>query len=315
MARSEPHGPAGLAADDQDPGAHVPGRAALELQATPRPADPVAAPDPTDRLASPRGQNRLRPLAAAVGNPQLSLANGLAGADTIHARDSGPDTIDCGAQIDVAITDATETAVTACETVDDPSVIAAPAITGSNPPSGSNANSPQISGTAAAGSNVSLFTAADCSGAPLVTGAAAGFASPGLTISVADNSTTTVYARASSALDSDGPSACSPGFTYAESTPAGGGDTTAPETTIAKPIKRTTDRTPKFSFTSSEAGSRFECRVDKAAFAACASPFTTKKLKRGKHTFEVRAIDAAGNADQSPAKDAFKVKKKRKRKP
>ena len=32
-----------------------------------------------------------------------------------------------------------------------------------------------------------------------------------------------------------------------------------------------------------------------------------KRLKKGKHKFQVRAIDAAGNVDPSPAKDKFKV--------
>ena len=39
-----------------------------------------------------------------------------------------------------------------------------------------------------------------------------------------------------------------------------------------------------------------------------------KKLKKGKHTFLVRATDAAGNTDATPAEDAFTVKKKKKKK-
>ena len=45
----------------------------------------------------------------------------------------------------------------------------------------------------------------------------------------------------------------------------------------------------------------------------CSSPFTVQRLGFGEHTFSVRAIDAAGNADGSPASDVFKVVKKRKR--
>jgi hypothetical protein len=37
-------------------------------------------------------------------------------------------------------------------------------------------------------------------------------------------------------------------------------------------------------------------------------------VKKGKHTFEVRARDAAGNVDQSPASRSFKVKKKKRKK-
>jgi hypothetical protein len=50
-----------------------------------------------------------------------------------------------------------------------------------------------------------------------------------------------------------------------------------------------------FSFTSAGA-SRFECHVDGAAFAACASGASFGPFADGLHTFFVRALDAAGNA-------------------
>jgi DNA-binding beta-propeller fold protein YncE len=97
--------------------------------------------------------------------------------------------------------------------------------------------------------------------------------------------------------------------------PSGGGgvvDTTAPETTIDKgPKKKSRKTKASFSFSSSEPGSTFECKLDKKAFAPCSSPTKLKKLKRRKHKFQVRAIDAAGNADASPAQRKFKVLKKR----
>ena len=40
---------------------------------------------------------------------------------------------------------------------------------------------------------------------------------------------------------------------------------------------------------------------------------TLDKLKYGDHTFYVRATDAAGNTDQTPAQDKFTVKKKKKK--
>jgi uncharacterized delta-60 repeat protein len=64
----------------------------------------------------------------------------------------------------------------------------------------------------------------------------------------------------------------------------------------------------KFVFASSEAGSTFECSLDKAAFALCTSPYQAK-LKIGKHTFRVAAADPAGNRDPSPAAFAVKVTK------
>jgi hypothetical protein len=49
-----------------------------------------------------------------------------------------------------------------------------------------------------------------------------------------------------------------------------------------------------FSFTA-EAGASFECRLDAGTWAACTSPKTYGALADGSHTFDVRALDAAGN--------------------
>jgi hypothetical protein len=88
----------------------------------------------------------------------------------------------------------------------------------------------------------------------------------------------------------------------------GGGDTTAPDTTITKgPDKKTEKTKAKLKFTSSEAGSTFECSIDKGEFKSCSSPTTFKRLSPGKHKFQVRAIDAAGNVDKTPAKLKWKV--------
>jgi Tol biopolymer transport system component len=45
----------------------------------------------------------------------------------------------------------------------------------------------------------------------------------------------------------------------------------------------------------------FECRLDAAAFAPCASPVSYAGLAVGNHTFQVRAIDGAGAIDDTPA--------------
>jgi hypothetical protein len=84
-------------------------------------------------------------------------------------------------------------------------------------------------------------------------------------------------------------------------------DLTAPNTTLTPISTPTNDTTPTFSFSSDEAGSTFECRVDTTAFAACTSAFTTAALTQGPHTFEVRATDPAGNVDATPATQAFVV--------
>ena len=85
-------------------------------------------------------------------------------------------------------------------------------------------------------------------------------------------------------------------------------DTTPPNTEITGgPDGQTNDSTPTFSLSSSESGSTFECSVDGGAFAACGSPHTTAPLGDGGHTLRVRATDAAGNVDASPAERAFTV--------
>jgi len=87
-------------------------------------------------------------------------------------------------------------------------------------------------------------------------------------------------------------------------------DTTPPQTTIdAGPADGATveTATPQFAFSASEAGSTFDCRVDGGSFAACTSPLTTAVLADGSHSFAVRAVDVAGNADASPAARSFTV--------
>jgi hypothetical protein len=90
-----------------------------------------------------------------------------------------------------------------------------------------------------------------------------------------------------------------------------GCDTTPPETTINKhPKKRSTKRAARFTFSASERGSSFECKLDGGSFEPCDSPFR-KRVKPGKHRFAVVAIDRAGNRDPSPAKAAFRRVRKR----
>jgi hypothetical protein len=84
-------------------------------------------------------------------------------------------------------------------------------------------------------------------------------------------------------------------------------DTTAPETSISSaPAARVRSRVAVLAF-ASEAGATFRCSLDGAAAAACSSPATYPGLKDGRHTFTVFAVDAAGNADASPASRAWAV--------
>jgi hypothetical protein len=78
-------------------------------------------------------------------------------------------------------------------------------------------------------------------------------------------------------------------------------DTQPPETAIGKhPSKTTRSRKAKFTFSSSEPGASFRCKLDNKAVKACRSPFATN-VKPGKHKLAVQAVDPAGNVDPTPA--------------
>src|SRR5215211_3394502 len=140
-----------------------------------------------------------------IGGPSKDDFSGLAGADTLDARDGGPDTLDCGDDVDTALIDsaALDTPVTACENVDD-----------------------------------------------------------------------------------------------------------LPDTEITRhPASSTTKRRAKFEFDSPTAGvTGFECKLDGGDFAACSSPKEFTGLSRGKHKFQVRAIDGDGDRDPTPAKFGWKIR-------
>ncbi|WP_253910537.1 Ig-like domain-containing protein [Pyxidicoccus fallax] len=79
-------------------------------------------------------------------------------------------------------------------------------------------------------------------------------------------------------------------------------DTAAPDTTIVSgPAALTRETTASFDFSSNESPVTYECSLDGAAFAACPDPVTFSALATGDHTLAVRAVDAAGNVDPTPA--------------
>ena len=83
-------------------------------------------------------------------------------------------------------------------------------------------------------------------------------------------------------------------------------DLTPPDTNITGgPTGPTNDSTPTFNFNSPDATATFQCRVDAQPFAACTSAHTTAALGDGPHTFQVRAVDPAGNIDPTAAQRAF----------
>jgi hypothetical protein len=88
--------------------------------------------------------------------------------------------------------------------------------------------------------------------------------------------------------------------------PNGGRGT--PQTRITRgPRRKGRDRTPTFRFAADEGDVHFECKLDGKPFRSCRSPFTSRRLAPGRHVFQVRARDDAGQPDPSPARYGFKL--------
>src|SRR4051794_1482078 len=176
--------------------------------------------------------------------------------------------------------------------------VGAPTLTASSPASPANDNQPKLVGSAQAGATVALYATSSCTGTPAATGTAVALASPGLTVSVADNSTTTFHATATVGGET---SDCSPaGLTYVE-------DSTPPATpTInsTSPASPSDEQHPKV-LGGAEAGSTVRLYTDAACggtvaatgpAATFASPgLTVSVAKASSTTFFATATDAAGN--------------------
>ena len=81
-------------------------------------------------------------------------------------------------------------------------------------------------------------------------------------------------------------------------------DELPPETTLdVTPNSTTSSLVASFEFsgTDSLTSVTFECSVDGGSYVSCASPFSTSTLSVGPHMFAVRAVDAVGNIDLTPA--------------
>ncbi len=88
-------------------------------------------------------------------------------------------------------------------------------------------------------------------------------------------------------------------------------DRKAPRTRLtAHPAKRLTTtrmrRRVVFGFKSDERGSHFRCKLDRKPYRPCISP-RAYNLKLGRHAVRILAIDAAGNADSTPALFRFRI--------
>ncbi|MDQ3865593.1 MAG: Ig-like domain-containing protein [Actinomycetota bacterium] len=172
---------------------------------------------------------------------------------------------------------------------------AAPTIDSPAEGSTSTTGTVTLSGTAEPGSTVQLFEGTTARG---TTSVSAGGSWSRTLVGVPDG-THTYTAKASDAAGNA--SVASNARTIVV-------DTTAPETTIeAAPSALTNSASASFSFSTSETGATFECSLDGAAYTACSPPAAYAGLAEGSHTFRVRARDAAGNVDASPASHTWTI--------
>jgi predicted phage tail protein/sugar lactone lactonase YvrE len=171
-----------------------------------------------------------------------------------------------------------------------------PTFTGTSPASPANDNSLLVSGSAEPSTTVRLYTDPSCVGPVAATGTDSEFASPGLSVSVADDTTTSFYATAT---DGSGQvSACSmTPIEYIEDSTAPG----APQITL-EPASPGSELDPSWSF-NTDAGATAECELTGPSgvlypFGPCTSPatFDITGEPDGSYTFSVRATDTAGNA-------------------
>jgi hypothetical protein len=168
-----------------------------------------------------------------------------------------------------------------------------------DPGSRANDMTPFVLGSAPDANTVAVYASVNCSGAPVAKGSPAQLSS-GFQVSVPANAETTFSAVSISAQHSG----CSSPVTYTE-------DSTAPRTRVTMgPGVKTRQHTAVFRFkdvTSDPPGTTFVCKVDKAKWKRCSSPFRAKHLKLGNNVVRIRATDLAGNVEPHPAKRRFIV--------
>ncbi len=75
------------------------------------------------------------------------------------------------------------------------------------------------------------------------------------------------------------------------------------------PAAKTRSRNPVFRFTDStgQSGTRFQCKVDRGQWRPCSSPLRLKRLSRGRHVLEVLATNAVGTVEPAAVRRVFKV--------
>jgi hypothetical protein len=83
----------------------------------------------------------------------------------------------------------------------------------------------------------------------------------------------------------------------------------APPETVSPggPPATTNATTATIPYSSPQAGSTFQCRLDTPTWSACPASPVSLNVQEGTHTFEIRAVDPAGIADPTPILHLWRV--------
>jgi hypothetical protein len=135
--------------------------------------------------------------------------------------------------------------------------------------------------------------------------------SPSATLDYSTTYTATVKGGANGVKDAAGnPLSADEVWTFTTAAPPA--DTTPPNTTIVSgPSGTVKSRDATFTFSSTEpSNATFQTRLDGGTWEAnsTATSKTYSSLANGTHTFDVKATDAAGNTDTTPASRSWKVR-------
>lgn len=222
----------------------------------------------------------------------------------------------------------------------------APKLESTSPGSPGASTAPKIIGTATAGATVKIYTTSNCSGEPVAHGSASQLESPGVGVTVGVGQTAKFWATAeaegfvslcSSPISytqqdpSSGEGGNEGGGGQGGGGQQGGGASTPPTGTkkastlqpppaapryltprtriTFAPAAKTRKRNPVFRFIdlTEQVGTRFKCKLDRGAWKHCSSPLRLKRLHRGPHVLEVKAVNAVGTSEPRPVTRRFKV--------
>lgn len=213
--------------------------------------------------------------------------NNAVGADNFSYRVSNGTTVSNTAIVNVTIVELAAPSV--------PDLLSSSDTGISNSDNITSDNTPTFSGTATAGYTVTLYS----SGSVVGTTTADGAGNWSITTTTLADGAHTMTAKAVDGTGSQSPASAALTVTI---------DTTAPNTTITgNPAAVTNPTSATFTFTSDETVSTFQASVDGSSFITATAPLTLTGLSGGTHTVLIRAMDAAGNVDPTPASHTWQV--------